>query len=223
MRSALILDDALDAMDLEAVRGAVLSSKLLGDSPLGGTFLATRGFSVTFHRDRRAEVETRFPFLHTFLGLALHDERVREVQRRPLLGGPPRVNACYLNVLVVPPGAGVGRHVDATLGPPSGYVVPEAVSVLYLDVPANLEGGELVLSGDKGEIERIAPRPGRFVVFGGALAHEVTPVRASRPRVSVVCELYALSAGVLSLVPRLKVHSRSAFQAVLDEVRGRGH
>jgi hypothetical protein len=39
--------------------------------------------------------------------------------------------------------------------------------------------------------------------------------------VSVVCEEYALSPGVLSAVPRLKVHSRAAFAAVLDEVRAR--
>lgn len=226
MHPVVTLDDALAAAPLEALRTAVLSSKLLGDSPLGGTFLATRGFSVTFHRDRVGDVEARFPFLEPFLTLALDDARVREVQRRPLLGGPPRANACYLNVLVVPPGAGVGRHVDATLGPPSGRVIPEAVAVLYLDVPGDLQGGELVLSDEKAagaEIRRVTPQAGRFVLFAGALGHEVTPVRASRPRVSVVCELYALPPGVLSLVPRLKVHSRSAFQAVLDQVRGRGH
>ncbi len=228
MPAVVIVDDAVSGGALEALRDGVLSSKLMSDSPLGGTFLATRGFAVTFHRSARADVEARFPFVAPFLALALDAHPAREVQRRPLLGGPPVPNALYLNVLSVPAGAGVGRHVDATLGPPNGSVVPEAVAVLYLDVPEDLEGGRLLLfddgagRGPPGDaVEAIVPRGGRFVLFAGRLGHEVETVRASRARLSIVCEQYALAPGVLSAVPRLKVQSRGGFQAILDEVRGR--
>ena len=129
-------------------------------------------------------------------------------------------------MLVVPAGAAVGLHVDATLGPPNGSVIPEAVSVLYLDVADDLAGGRLVLvdpATDRVvEGAPVVPRANRFVLFAGRLAHEVEAVTSSRPRVSIVCEQYALSPGVLSAVPRVKVHSRSAFDAVLADVRARG-
>lgn len=221
MESVVTTDDAVDPERVALLRDAVLQSALLGESPLGGTFLATRGFSVTFHRARRRDVAARFPFLESFLALALDEKRTSAVQPRRLLGGTPRPNAFYLNVLVVPPGASVARHVDATLGPSNGSVTPEAVAVLYLDVPEDLSGGELVLYDDDKTVARIAPRAGRLVVFHGRLGHEVTAVSASRPRTSIVCEQYALSAGVLSAVPSLRVHSREAFRAVLDKVRSR--
>ena len=223
MVDVVVVDDALDAAAVSVVRDGVMTSKLMGESPLGGTFLATRGFSITFHRSARADVVERWPFTKRFLALALDDVAAQRVQRRPLLGGPPAPNALYLNVLVVPPGASVGRHVDATLGPPNGSVVPEAVSVLYLDVPDDLQGGRLVLVDGPGErkVDVIEPRAGRYVLFAGRLGHEVEAVTGSRPRVSIVCEQYALSPGVLSAVPRLKVHSRGGFAAVLEDVRTR--
>lgn len=217
----IVVDDALPADALAALRDGVLGSHLLGDSPLGGTFSATRGFSVTFHRSRAADVIARFPFVSPFLDLALDHARVRGVQRKPLLGGPPVPNAFYMNVLVVPPGASVGKHVDATLGPSNGSVIPEAVAVLYLDVPEDLRGGALALFADDALVEEIEPVPNRFVLFAGRLGHEVRAVSASRPRLSIVCEQYALSPGVLSAVPPLKVQSRNAFQRVLADVRSR--
>lgn len=217
----MVVDDVLEPSELSALREGAMGSSLLGDSPLGGTFLATRGFSITFHRHRADDLRARFAFLAPFLALALDHARSSAVQLRPLLGGPPVPNAFYMNVLVVPPGASVGRHVDATLGPPTGRVMPEAVSVLYLDVPEDLRGGELVLYTDDAEAGRVAPANNRWVLFSGSLGHEVTAVQASRARMSIVCEQYALSPGVLSVVPELKVHSRSAFQNVLERVRAR--
>jgi hypothetical protein len=216
----VIVDDALAKQALLALREGVLASKLLGDSPLGGTFLATRGFSITFHRGAQSDVVARFPFTAPFLDIAL--ARTSEVQKQPLLGGPPVPNAFYLNVLVVPEGASVGKHVDATLGPSNGSVIPQAVAVLYLDVADDLRGGRLVLSDDATVVDSITPKANRFVLFAGRLAHEVEAVSSSsRPRVSLVLEQYALAPGVLSAVPKLKVHSRAGFQAVLDEVRAR--
>lgn len=219
-RTAVLLDDALEPAAHAALREGVAASKLLGDSPLGGTFSATRGFSVTFHRSRVNDVTARFPYVAPFLELALDERRVRDVQRRPFLGGPPIANAFYLNVLVVPPGTAVGKHVDATLGPSNGSVIPEAVAVLYLDIPDDMRGGALVLYAGDELVDEIEPRTNRFVLFAGSLGHEVRAVEStSRARVSIVCEQYALAPGVLSAVPPLKVQSRSAFQAVLDDVR----
>jgi hypothetical protein len=219
----VVLDHALPAAACAALHDAVTTSGLLGESPLGGTFLATRGFSITFHRARAPDVVARFPALAPFLALVLDEAHTKTVQPRPLLGGAPIPNAFYLNVLVVPPGAAVGRHIDATLGPPSGRVIPEAVSVLYLDVPTDLRGGELVLYARDDEVGRIRPATNRSVLFWGALGHEVTTVHAGQPRTSIVCEQYALAPGVLSVVPEFKLHSRNGFQSVLDRVRRRDH
>ena len=218
---AIVLENALDERALSALRDGVLASHLLGDSPLGGTFAATRGFSVTFHGSHVRDVVARFPFVAPFLDIALDGPRVQGVQRKPLLGGPPAPNAFYMNVLVVPPGAGVGKHVDATLGPANGTVIPEAVAVLYLDVPEDLSGGTLALYADDELVQEIEPRPNRFVLFSGRLGHEVRAVTASRARLSIVCEQYALAPGVLSAVPHFKVQSRGAFQKVFDAVRSR--
>jgi 2OG-Fe(II) oxygenase superfamily len=218
------IDDAAFSPDeVQALRDAALASRLLGKSVLKGAFEATRGFGVRFRRGARADVEARFPAFAPFLARATARERIDAVRApRPLhlVDRTVGANAFYLNLLVVPPGAGVGRHVDATLGPddPRRAVTPRAVAVLYLDVPPG--GGRLLLFDGDAPAGIIEPRAGRLVHFDGTLGHEVEAVAndAPGPRVSLVCELYSLGPLALRQVPRLHVQGRG-FEDVLARLR----
>ncbi len=210
---------------------------MIGESQLVGPFSATRGFGIACHRSAVDEALGRVPWLRPFLALALDDERRHRLLRTSfierLLGGVfGDVNALYVNVLVVPPGGAVARHVDSTLGVEGQRAVltPRAVAVLYVDVPDGLAGGTLRLfRGDESAPSAsIKPRAGRFVLFRGALGHEVTPTSfssssssassSSKARVSCVCELYALPRDRLARMPRVRLQSRG-FADVLARQR----
>jgi hypothetical protein len=218
----LTRDDAVSGQRLAAMRAWVTESDLVGSSPLKGTFTASRGFAVTFTRAGLAELERRFPALWPFVEIGV-------LQRpwRPLLGALERLSArlrdtdaFYLNVLVVPAGANVSRHVDATLSPQLGepMVTPRAVSVLYLDTPP---GGSLRLWRGEREVASIAPKPGMLVCFRGELGHDVAAVTGVAERISIVCEQYAFGRGRSSHVPPFKVTSKGHFDRVLERVSRR--
>ncbi len=229
----LVVDDGLvDAVRVSALRAAIASSKLPGASQLDGGFWATRGFGVACHARAVDEALARVPLLRPFVDVATDEDLwarllrpgVGERWAAALLGV---VNALYVNVLVVPPGAAVGRHVDATLGVATAAagddaaLSPRAVVVLYVDVPDNLSGGVLRLWRGDEAIAEIAPRPGRLVAFRGTLGHEVTPVLGRGDRVSCVAELYALPRRRLGRLPRVRVQSHG-FAAVLERLQARG-
>jgi len=246
----LVVDDGLVPVDaLASLRAQIGASRLLGASQLDGGFSATRGFGVACHAravdDAVARVPLLRPFVDVVMAPGLWDRLLRptllERAAAALLGS---INALYLNVLVVPPGAGVGRHVDATLGvatatatvtgeqrrgvgqgaarpPPS----PRLVVVVYVDVPDDLGGGALRLfRGDDGvddPVAVVAPRAGRTVAFAGGLGHEVTTTTSpsGAVRVSCVAELYALPPRRLRRLPRVRLQSHG-FAAVLSRLRG---
>jgi hypothetical protein len=229
-------DDVVGADVVAALRTGVAATKLTGDSQLGGGFATTRGFGVACRVDAVDEAVARAPFLRPFVDVALSDALAARLLRpgfvervaTALLGS---INAAYLNVLVVPPGEGVGRHVDATLGVATQTEAGEApwsprlVVVVYVDVPPDLVGGALRLfAGDADAVAaplaEVVPRAGRLVVFRGGLGHEVTATTsASRGlRVSCVAELYALPPRRLRRLPRVRVQSHG-FAAVLARLR----
>ncbi|HEY1098495.1 MAG TPA: hypothetical protein VGF99_06190, partial [Myxococcota bacterium] len=143
--ACVVVDDALDVAAVDALRAGIRASRLIGDSQLttlpsrplltrrfippaerarleGGGFATTRGFGVICHADALDDAIAKVPVLAPFVPLAIAPTHRRRV--RPLTGldrvaefvGVDDVNALYLNVLVVPPGAAVDRHTDATLG-----------------------------------------------------------------------------------------------------------
>lgn len=220
----VIRDSALPARELARLDEALLSSKLVGDSPLTGTFQASRGFAVVFTREGLAEVRARFPFFQPYLDLVLDDAVRRSLVsfRERLLGQslPAVPNAFYLNLLLLAPGAAVGPHVDATLRDESGVddAVPEYVSVLYLRAPAR--GGALRLRRARRHVADILPERGGLVVFDGQLEHEVLPFESDDEqalRASLVCEQYALPPDGVARLPRCRVHSLAGFSAYLRE------
>ena len=220
----VITPSALPERELSRLDDALLSSKLVGDSPLKGTFEASRGFAVVFTREGLGEVRSRFPFFQPYLDLVLDDGVRRSLVtfKERLFGQsvPPAPNAFYLNLLLLPPGASVGAHVDATLRDESGIddAVPEYVSVLYLRAPD--EGGALRLRRARRHVADILPVRGALVVFQGELEHEVLPFASDDEgavRASLVCEQYALPPEGVARLPRCRVHSLAGFSAYLRE------
>lgn len=224
MRAYCTFPHAMRPAAFDALRTAVLRSPLIGDTQLTGGFAASRGFSLVFRAEGTTEVRARFAALGPYLD-ALEAGR----GLRALRGGPawlhtrlpravrdrlwPAPNAFYLNVLVVPGGGGIEPHVDATLRSyTGGYpALPLCVSVLYLAVPPDMDGGQLWLADDEVPIARHTPTEGTWLHFRGDLKHAVLPHAAAAPRVSLVCEQYHLPPHVRSRVPAFSVHSRAPF------------
>lgn len=216
---------------LEALREALLASRFVARSPLMGTFQGSRGFALIFTEAGRAKLEERFPFLRDYLALVLEPASWRGLLPwKERLLGPGRErrrpNAYYVNLLLLEPGRGVGRHIDATLQEPSGVpgATPEHVSVLYLNVPEGARGGALVLSRGARPAGEVLPRPGMLVHFRGDLTHEVRPFSGGPEgalRASLVCEQYAFEPAALARLPGFRIQSKAGFAAYLEAHRER--
>jgi 2OG-Fe(II) oxygenase superfamily len=162
---------------------------------LNRDFVATKGFSVVFQRSGLMEVEQRFPFFKPYLDVALQ----------------ANCNAFYLNPLLLKEGSRVDPHIDRSLRSYCKTIEPPAVvSVLYVRLPADMEGGELVLSCQKRRVGQIKPQVNSLVYFQGDLTHSVNVVKTPGSRLSLVCEQYCLSDAELEEIPRFTVESRVA-------------
>jgi 2OG-Fe(II) oxygenase superfamily len=195
--------DALPADATEAIRSAILGSSLLGETNLSEQFSGTYGFSITFRRDALSEVTDRFPTFAPFLQTALL----------------PDCNAFLLNPLLVQNGRGVEAHLDRSMefyG--AGIGCPVAVSVLYVQVPEHLAGGELRLYHRGQRVAALRPLPRSLVTFRGDMVHEVVAVEAGAPvlsaaRISLVVEQYRVPETLISKVPAFELRTRTGAQS----------
>ncbi|HAX78550.1 MAG TPA: iron-regulated protein [Cyanobacteria bacterium UBA11372] len=179
---------------LNDLRGEILACPYLAINNLNRDFIGTKGFSVVFQRAEIGEVERRFPFFKPYLDKALQST----------------CNAFYLNPLLLQEGSRVDPHIDRSLRSYCKTVEPPlVVSVLYVQVPPNLEGGELVLRCQKKYIGQIKPEVNKLLYFQGDLTHSVNAVKTSGTRLSLVCEQYSLSDTELQDIPAFTVESRA--------------
>ncbi len=191
--------EALPPEAVESIRSAILDSPLLSETNLTGQFSGTYGFSVTFRRDAVSEVTARFPAFAPFLEAALL----------------PDCDAFLLNPLLIQNGRGVTAHIDRSLEfYKAGIGCPVAVSVLYVQVPEHLKGGQLRLYHRGKRVAALEPMPRALVTFRGDMTHEVASVEAGAPglsaaRVSLVVEQYRVPEMLREWVPRLEVRTRS--------------
>ena len=155
----------------------------------------TKGFSVAFQRQGLAQVLGQFPFFKPYLDLALQ----------------PNCNAFYLNPLLLKEGSRVDPHIDRSL---RSYLKtiepPTVVSVLYVQVPSDMVGGELVLHDHKRQVGQIKPQMNTLLYFQGNLTHSVNPVKTPGTRLSLICEQYSLSETELKAIPNFTIESRVA-------------
>lgn len=149
---------------------------------------------MVFQRSELAQVERQFPFFKPYLDQALQ----------------PTCNAFYLNPLLLKEGSHVDPHIDRSLRSYCKTVEPPVVvSVLYVQVPPNLQGGELVLRRQKQQVGQIKPQVNTLVYFQGDLMHSVNAVKTAGTRLSLVCEQYSLSETELQDIPAFTVESRA--------------
>ena len=83
-----------------------------------------------------------------------------------------------------------------------------------MQVPINLQGGELVLRCHKQQVGQIKPEANTLLFFQGDLTHSVNAVKTIGTRLSLVCEQYSLSEIELQDIPAFTVESRAAKQNV---------
>lgn len=180
---------------LSQLQGQVLACPYFSVNNLNRDFVGTKGFSVVFRRSNLAVVERRFPYFINYL-------------ERALL---PECNAFYLNPLLLKSGSRVDPHIDRSLRSYCKTIEPPAVvSVLYVTVPEDLQGGELVLRSPKRQVAKIAPQTNSLIFFQGDLTHSVNPVTSSAIRLSLVCEQYILEDLQLREIPEFEIESRVA-------------
>jgi len=186
--------DAFDADYLALLRQRIRQSRYFTTNNLNRDFVGTRGFSLVFRGTARERVVQEFPWCGPYLDRALRAD----------------CNAFYLNPLQLEQGSNVSPHIDRSL---RSYVLdidpPLQVSVLYVDVPKVLRGGELTLRRGKKFLGRVVPREGLLVQFDGDLEHGVERVDTPGLRLSLVCEQYLLEEEQLAMVPEFRIESRA--------------
>jgi hypothetical protein len=204
--------DAFPSVYLHHLRGEILACPYFAVNNLNRDFINTKGFSIVFQRAGLAALERQFPFFKLYLDRALL----------------PTCNAFYLNPLLLKLGSRVDPHIDRSLRSYCKTIAPPvSVSVLYIQVPEDLEGGELVLRNPKRQIGQIKPQMNLLLYFQGDLTHSINRVRGSAggstspQRLSLVCEQYCLEETELRHIPELTVESRAAKPSPTQRAEGR--
>lgn len=185
--------DCLPVEELKVLTKQILMSPYLGVSQLSEGFATTQGYSIIFRHQGISKLLEHLPELSAYLRVALK----------------PHCNAFYLNILILTEGSCVTDHIDCSIREYlQELVTPQLVSVLYVQVPQDMQGGQLVISLDsKEEVGRIQPQENMLLHFLGSLTHRVESVQASAPRISIVCEQYNLREEWLAQIPNFAIKS----------------
>jgi predicted 2-oxoglutarate/Fe(II)-dependent dioxygenase YbiX len=185
---------AFSQLYLSELQGQILASPYFAINNLNRDFVGTKGFSIVFQRSHLTEVKQRFPYLKPYLNRVMQ----------------PECNAFYLNPLLLESGSRVDPHIDRSLRSYCETIAPPVVvSVLYVEVPTDLQGGELVLRSRKRQVGHIRPQANTLLFFQGDLTHSVNPVISAGMRLSLVCEQYNLEEAQLRDIPELQLESRA--------------
>ena len=179
---------------IDSLSAQILTSPYLGTSQLSDSFVRTRGFSIVFNRAGIKQVENNFPFFIPYLKVALKQS----------------CNVFYLNPLVLESDGVVKPHIDCSISEYCQTIITaKIVSVLYVKVPPDLEGGELILTDRERQIEKIIPEANTLLHFKGNLSHSVNRVKSKSVRVSLICEQYSLCKNKFGLVPEFSLKSNN--------------
>lgn len=186
--------NVFDPKYLTKLQKQILTCSYFSVNNLNRDFVNTKGFSLAFQRSGIGEVERHFPFFKPYLSVALQ----------------PTCNAFYLNPLFLQTGSRVDKHIDRSLRSYCKTIQPpDTVSVLYVQVPDILEGGDLVLHCNKRQVGCIRPQVNTLLFFQGDLTHSVKEVKSPvSTRLSLVCEQYNLLENELEEIPEFAIESR---------------
>ena len=187
--------NVFDPKYLSKLQKQILACSYFSVNNLNRDFVGTKGFSLVFQRSGISEVERHFPFFKPYLSVALQ----------------PTCNAFYFNPLLLQTGSRVDKHIDRSLRSYCKTIQPpDTVSVLYVQVPDVLEGGDLVLHCHKRQVGCIRPQFNTLLFFQGDLTHSVKEVKSPvSTRLSLVCEQYNLLETELEEIPEFAIESRA--------------
>lgn len=189
-----VSDNVFELEYLSKLQGQIRACQYFAVNNLNRDFVGTKGFSLVFQRSGISEVERYFPFFKPYLSVALQ----------------PTCNAFYLNPLLLQTGSRVDPHIDRSLRSYCKTIEPPVVvSVLYVQVPDVLQGGELVLHCNKRQVGCIRPQVNTLLFFQGDLTHSVKEVKSPSTRLSLVCEQYSLLETELQEIPEFAIESRA--------------
>jgi len=176
---------------LKSLEDLILSCPYLAENYTNDNFAGTKEFSLVFKRSGIREVERNFPSLEPYLRIALNSE----------------CNAFNLNALVIKEKSCVKPHVDSILNKDSKAItIATIVSILYVKVPPDLQGGELVFYKHGHQVCKIQPETNTLLYFRGDLIHSVNEVKTSQARISLVCDQYKLSETHLQQIPNFEIN-----------------
>ena len=145
---------------------------------------------MVFKRSGIERVIEQFPEFQTYLEIALK----------------PGCNAFYLNPLVIEAGGNVKPHFDCSISSyEQAIVIPNLVSVLYVQVPQDIQGGQLILESENKVYKVISPEYNTLLYFLGNLTHSVMPFYSQQPRISLICEQYNLPPAKLNYIPEFEL------------------
>ena len=185
---------AFSAQYLSKLQAHILTCPYFAVNNLNRDFVGTKGFSVVFRRSHLPIVLQQFPYFEAYLSQALQSD----------------CNAFYLNPLLLKSGSRVDPHIDRSLRSYCKTIDPPAiVSVLYVAVPTDLVGGELLLRSRNRQVGQVFPRANTLLFFQGDLTHAVNPVQGRGDRLSLVCEQYCLEPAELEQIPEFRLESRT--------------
>lgn len=185
---------AFSAAYLSQLQGQILASPYFTVNNLNRDFVGTKGFSVVFRRSHLNQVGERFPYFTTYLEQALQSD----------------CNAFYLNPLFLKSGSRVDPHIDRSLRSYCKSIQPpDWVSVLYIQVPPDMQGGELVLQARQRRVGQIRPQTNTLLYFQGDLTHSINPMLSAGVRLSLVCEQYCLEDKELLQIPEFTLETRA--------------
>lgn len=194
-----LTSEAFELNYLNSLSEQILSCRHLGFNQLSDSFAGTKGFSVIFKTSGISQVKSNFPYFTPYLKSALKSN----------------CNAFYLNPLILEKGGRVEPHIDCSI---SGYskslTIAHIVSVLYVQVPSNLEGGELILSARGKQVGKITPETNTLLYFKGNLTHSVNQVQSKDIRISLVCEQYNLSENKLKKIPKFSLECNKNYETI---------
>ena len=202
--------DLLPTAQLDRLRSSILESPYLAESDLNEGFTGSYGFSIFCKIGQRAKAEKLIPGLKEFLDAVLY----------------PDTNLIFLNPLQIQKGQGVDAHADKTLvsfleKPEAEVPFPFRVSVLYLTIPPDIKGGDLVFHRWMGQL-KISPQDNLLVEFPGWMLHQVTPFQCAEGqfRLSLVMEQYVLNEQEIAAVPDWAMDTSRSFDDFLQDASG---
>ncbi|UIE37898.1 2OG-Fe(II) oxygenase [Leptodesmis sichuanensis] len=207
--------EAFSPRYLSKLQRKILDCPYFTVNNLNRDFVGTKGFSIVFRRSHQSVVEREFPYFKPYLDRALQAD----------------CNAFYLNPLLLKTGSRVDPHIDRSLRSYCKTIAPPAlVSVLYIEVPPDLEGGELILNrsapghkvAHKGQVGKIRPQTNTLLIFQGDLTHSINPMTGTGHRLSLVCEQYSLEEWELEEIPEFVVESRANITGKAQKLRSGG-